>query len=146
MTNEEFINYKFNWLIKNKKDDLIAAFLNRNNEFPNKKKVIKYLVDENIAKANLSEACKDITLISRDVKDSYLDQFKIICLIKNNKKDQAQLTLDLLREQKLSNEFFDTKINFLLGLTEKLDNKINDTNLLNFYLSSIKQIKKYGNI
>ena len=137
MTNEEFINYKFNWLIKNKKDDLIAAFLNRNNEFPNKKKVIKYLVDENIAKANLSEACKDITLISRDVKDSYLDQFKIICLIKNNKKDQAQLTLDLLREQKLSNEFFDTKINFLLGLTEKLDNKINDTNLLNFYLSSI---------
>ena len=137
MTNEEFINYKFNWLIKNKKDDLIASFLNRNNEFPNKKKVIKYLVDENIAKANLEEACQKITLISKDVKDSYLDQFKIICLIKEDKKDEAQLILDLLREQKLSNKFFNKKIDYLLGISEKLDDKIDDTNLLNFYLSSI---------
>ena len=137
MTNEEFINYKFNWLIKNKKDDLIASFLNRNNKFPNKKKVIKYLVDENIAKANLEEACQNITLISKDVKDSYLDQFKIICLIKEDKKDEAQLILDLLREQKLSNKFFNKKIDYLLGISEKLDDKIDDTNLLNFYLSSI---------
>jgi hypothetical protein len=137
MTDEEFINYKFDWLIKNEKEDLIATFLNRNNEFPNKKKVIKYLVDENIAKANLSNACQSIKLISKDIKDPYLDQFKIICLIKNNKKDEAQLTLDLLREQKLSNKFFDKKINYLLGLDEKLDNKIDDTSLLNFYLSSI---------
>jgi hypothetical protein len=137
MTDKEFIDYKFDWLIKNKKSDLIANFLNRNNEFPNKQKVIKYLVDENITKANLSEACQNIKLINKDVKDSYLDQFKIICLIKNNKKNEAQLTLDLLREQKLSNKFFDKKINFLLGLDEKLDDKIDDTNLLNFYLSSI---------
>ena len=115
MTDEDFINYKFDWLIKNKKDDLIAIFLNKNNEFPNKKKVIKYLVDENIAKANLDDACQNITLISTDVKDSYLDQFKIICLIKKNKKDEAQLTLDLLREQKLSNKFFDKKVDYLLG-------------------------------
>ena len=137
MTDEEFVNYKFNWLIKNKKNDLIAAFLNRNNEFPNKKKIIRYLVDENIAKANISEACQDITLINRDVQDSYLEQFKITCLIQDNKKEQAQLTLDLLREQKLSNKFFDKKVDHLLGMTEKLDNKIDDTNLLNFYLSSI---------
>jgi len=137
MTDEDFINYKFDWLIKNKKDDLIAIFLNQNSEFPNKKKAIKYLVDENIAKANLDEACQNITLISTDVKDSYLDQFKIICLIKKNKKNEAQLTLDLLREQKLSNQFFDKKIDYLLGLTEKKDNKIDDTSLLNFYLSSI---------
>jgi hypothetical protein len=137
MTDKEFIDYKFDWLIKNKRNDLIANFLNRNNEFPNKQKIIKYLVDENIAKANLSEACQNITLINKDIKDSYLEQFKIICLIKSNKKNEAQLTLDLLREQKLSNKFFDKKINYLLGLEEKLDDKINDTNLLNFYLSSI---------
>ncbi len=137
MTDKEFINYKFDWLIKNKKDDLIASFLNRNNEFPNKKKVIKYLVDENISKANLINACQNISLISKDVKDSYLDQFKIICLIRNDKKDEAQLILDVLREQNLSNKFFDKKIDYLLGLTEKLDEKIDDTNLLNFYLSSI---------
>ena len=137
ITDEEFIDYKFDWLIKNKKDDLIASFLNRNDKFPNKKKVIKYLVDENIAKANLLEACENIKLINKDVKDSYLDQFKIICLIKSNKKEEAQLILDLLREQKLSNKFFDKKINYLLGLDEKLDQKIDDSNLLNFYLSSI---------
>mgnify|MGYP006170672965 FL=1 len=40
MTDEEFITYKFDWLIQNKKNDLIANFLNRNNEFPNKKKLL----------------------------------------------------------------------------------------------------------
>lgn len=137
MTDEEFINYKFNWLIKNNKDDLIAIFLNKNSEFPNKQKVIKYLVDENIVKGNLKEACQNIFLINKDVKDSYLEQFKIICLIQNDKKTEAQLTLDILREQNLSNNFFDKKIDYLLDLTKKLDNKIDDTNLLNFYLSSI---------
>jgi len=137
MTEVEFINYKLDWLINNNKDELIATFLNKNNEFPNKKKIVKYLVDENIAKANLNEACQNIKLISTDVKDSYLDQFKIICLIKDNKKEEAQLTLDLLREQKLSNKFFDRKIDYLLGLTEKVEQKIDETNLLNFYLSSI---------
>ncbi len=137
MTDEEFINYKFDWLIKNKKEELIATFLNRNNEFPNKKKIIRYLVDENIAKANLDEACQSIELINKDVKDIYLEQFKIICLIEENKKNEAQLILDLLREQKQSNKFFDKKIDYFLGLTEKVDNKVDDSNLLNFYLSSI---------
>ena len=137
MTDKEFINYKIDWLVQNKKDKLIGNFLNKNNEFPNKKKIIKYLVDENISKANIKKACQNIKLINKDVKDSYLDQFKIICLIKDKKKDEAQLMLDLLREQKLSNKFFDNKIDYLLGLSNKPDNTIDDTNLLNFYLSSI---------
>ena len=137
MTDIEFINYKLDWLINNNKDELITTFLNKNKEFPNKKKIIKYLVDRNIARANLDKACQNITLIGTDVKDSYLDQFKIICLIKNNKKNEAELVLDLLREQKLSNKFFDNKINYLLGVSEKINLKIDDTNLLNFYLSSI---------
>jgi len=137
MTDEEFINYKIDWLIKNKKDEMISAFLNKNKNFPNKSRIIKYLVDKNIAKANLKEACEKITLISNDIKDSYLDQFKVICLINKNKKNEAQLLIDLLREQKLSNKFFDNKINYILGLKTKEDKKIDDSNLLNFYLSSI---------
>jgi len=137
MTGKEFINYKLDWLIKNNKDKLIATFLNRNQEFPNKKKIIRYLVDKNITKGNLNEACQNIKLIGNDLKDAYLEQFKIICFIKNNKKNEAQLILDLLREQKLSNKFFDNKVNYLLGLTKKPDIKIDDTSLLNFYLSSI---------
>jgi len=137
MTEKEFINYKIDWLIENKKDEIISAFLNKNKNFPNKSKIIKYLVDQNIAKANLKDACKKISLISEDVKDSYLDQFKVICLINENKKNEAQLLIDLLREQNLSNKFFDDKINYILGISTKENKKIDDSNLLNFYLSSI---------
>ena len=137
MTSEEFTNYKIDWLLNNQNDKMISVFLDKNKNFPNKSKIIKYLVDQNIAKANLKEACQKIDLISSDVKDSYLNQFKIICLIKNNKKDEAQLLIDLLREQNLSNKFFDNKINYILGITTKESIKIDDTNLVNFYLSSI---------
>ncbi len=137
MTDEEFMNYKINWLINNKKDQIISDFLNKNSEFPNKEKIIKYLVDENLAKGSITQACEKINLISNDVKDAYLDQFRILCFIKNGKQVEAQLVHDLLKEFKLSNKFFDDKVNFLLGLTDKEDKKIDDTNLLNFYLSSI---------
>ena len=39
ITDEEFLNYKLNWLIENQKDDLITIFLNKNKNFPNKKKL-----------------------------------------------------------------------------------------------------------
>ena len=137
MTDEQFINYKIDWLIKNKKDKMISVFLNKNKNFPNKSKVIKYLVDQNIAKANLKDACEKVTLISNDEKYPYLNQFKVICLINERKKDEAQLLIDLLREQKLSNKFFDSKIDYILGLKAKEDGIIDDSTLLNFYLSSI---------
>jgi len=137
MTDEEFMSYKINWLINNKKDQIISDFLNKNSEFPSKEKIIKYLVDENLAKGSITQACEKINLISNDVKDAYLDQFRILCFIKNGKQVEAQLVHDLLKEFKLSNKFFDDKVNFLLGLTDKEDKKIDYTNLLNFYLSSI---------
>ena len=49
MDDKEFINLKINWMIENKRSDLIEKFLKQNNTFHNKKKVIQYLVDENIA-------------------------------------------------------------------------------------------------
>jgi len=137
MTDKEFLNYKIDWLIKNKKDKLIIIFLNKNNNFPNKSRIIKYLVDKDIASANLKGACEKIDLINNDVKDSYLEQFKVICLINRNSQNEAQLLLDLLREQKLSNNFFDSKVDYLLGANKKKNEKIDDSSLLNFYLSSI---------
>ena len=137
MSNEDFIEYKLDWMIKNQRQDLISAFLNKNKKFPNKEKIIKYLVDQNISKANIEQACEKIALLDYNIRNSYLDQFKIICLIKDKKKNEAMLMHDLLKEQKLSNDFFDSKINYLLGLSKKEDKKIDDTSLLNFYLSSI---------
>ena len=137
MEEKEFVNLKVNWLIDNNRYDLIETFLRQNNEFHGKSRVVQHLVDENISSAKISEGCKKIKFIDSNIKDSYLEKFKIYCLIFNNKKSQAQLLLDLLRDQKQSDKFFDDKIDFLLGITNKTSNQVNQKNLLNFYLSSI---------
>ena len=137
MGEKEFVNLKINWMIENKRIDLIEKFLNQNNTFPNKKKLIQYLVDSNIAKANIKEGCSKIDFLDKTIKDSYLDRFKIYCLVFNKKKNEAQLQFDILREENKSDNFFDDKINFLLGVTSNTTKKIKDDNLLNFYLSSV---------
>ena len=67
LSEEEFLELKINWLIKNKKDALLEKFLNTNKEFKNKKKIISYLVDKNIAKAQLNEGCKKSEFISKEI-------------------------------------------------------------------------------
>ncbi len=137
MTEKEFVNLKINWLIKNDRVDLIEKFLKQNDQFDGKSKAVQYLVDNNIASANIKKGCEKISFIDAKIKDAYLEKFKIYCLVFNNKKPEAKLLLDLLREQNQSSKFYDDKINYLLGVTEKTSNKINEKNLLNFYLSSI---------
>ena len=87
MDEEEFINLKINWMIDKKRSNLIEKFLEQNSVFHNKKKIIQYLVDENISNANLKEGCKKINFIDKNIKDSYLEKFKIYCLVFNNKKN-----------------------------------------------------------
>ena len=137
MTEREFVDLKINWLIENDRVELIESFLKQNEQFDSKRKAVQYLVDTNIGSGNIKEGCKKIKFIDAKIKDSYLEKFKIYCLIFNKKKAEAQLLLDLLREQKQSSKFYDDKINFLLGVTDTSSNKINEKNLLNFYLSSI---------
>ena len=69
MMEEEFLDLKISWLIKNDKEKLLEEFLDKNTEFKSKKKVIQYLVDKNIAKANLGEGCKKSEFISKEIKD-----------------------------------------------------------------------------
>jgi len=137
MTEKEFVDLKINWLIQNDRVELIEKFLKQNDQFDSKSKAVQYLVDKNIESGNIKKGCEKIKFIDAKIKDSYLEKFKIYCLIFNNKKSEAQLLLDLLREQNQSSKFYDDKINFLLKVTEKTSSKINEKNLLNFYLSSI---------
>ncbi len=137
ISEKEFLDIKINWLIKNKKDNLIEEFLKKNTDFPNKNKIIQYLVDRNISSANIKTGCEKVNFIGKDIKDPYLEKFKIYCLIFNNKKSQAQLLHDILKEQNQSDKFFDNAANFLLGVSDNKNKKIKDDNLLNFYLSSI---------
>ncbi len=137
MNEKEFVNLKIDWMIENKRIELIEKFLKQNTTFPNKKKLIQYLVDDNIAKADIKKGCQKINFLDKNIKDSYLDKFKIYCLIFNKSNNEAQLQLDILREENQSDNFFDEKINFLLGVTSKTSEKVKEDNLLNFYLSSV---------
>ena len=142
MGDKEFVELKINWMIANNRSDLIEQSLKQNKSFHNKRKVVQFIVDENIAKANIKESCEKVNFLDKSIKDAYLEKFKIYCLIFNDKKNEAQLLYDILKEQKKSDKFFDDKINYLLGISNETSNKIKEDNLLNFYLSSIT-IKKF---
>ena len=91
MSDEEFLLLKINWMILNKKVEIIEKFLKQNDTFPNKKKLIQYLVDNNIAKANIKEGCNKINFLDKSIKDSYLEKFKIYCLVYDKKNNEAQV-------------------------------------------------------
>jgi len=137
LSESEFLKLKINWLIKNKKIEVIENFLNNNLEFDGKSKLIKFLVDFYISSADILEGCKKADFINKEIKDKYLEKFRIYCLVLNEKKEEAQLNFDLLREEGRSDKFFDDKILFLLGMKDKPNNTISDKNLLNLYLSSV---------
>lgn len=95
ITEKEFLNYKSNWLIKNSDLDLIENFLIKNqivDEYPN---LTKYLVDEYLSQSNVNKACEIFSKNLKNLNDEYLSKFNIYCLINNNKKDEAQIILDL---------------------------------------------------
>ena len=137
LTSDEFLKIKINWLIKNRRFKDLETFLNSNSEVGQKSKAVKFLVDEYLSSADIKSACEKINFVSKDLQNDYLDKFKIYCLINNDRKEEAQLLLDLLKERGFKDGFYEDKINFLLGTTEKANPKILDNNLLNFYLSHI---------
>ena len=63
MSEKEFVNLKINWLIKHDRADLIESFLKQNEQFDNKSKAVQYLVDKNIASADIKEGCEKISFI-----------------------------------------------------------------------------------
>ena len=111
--------------------------LKNNSEVGQNTLATKFLINEYLSSADIKSACNKITFMAADVKNNYLEKFKIYCLINDNRKDEAQLLFDLLKEDGLKDNFFEDKINFLLGITEKTNQKILDNNLLNFYFSHI---------
>ena len=81
LTKKEFLKLKIDWLIKNNKIEIIENFLNKNLEFDGKSKLIKYLVDHYISSANISEGCEKAEFINKEIKDKYLEKFRIYCLV-----------------------------------------------------------------
>ena len=70
MSEKEFLSLKINWLINKNRSELIENFLKQNQEFEGKSKLIQFLVDKNISKANIKEGCNKIEFIDSSIKDS----------------------------------------------------------------------------
>ena len=137
LTSDEFLKIKIDWLIKNKRFQNLETLLQTNSKAGQEPKAIIFLINEYLSFGNIKSACENINFINKNVQNDYLDKFTIYCLINNDRKDEAQLILDLLKERGFKDKFFENKINFLLGFTETTSQKILDDNLLNFYLSHI---------
>ena len=137
LDSEEFLKIKINWLIKKKRIQDLETLLKSNPEVGQNSTAVKFLINEYLSAADIKSACDKINFIDLKVKNNYLEKFTIYCLINNDRKEEAQLILDLLRENGLKDNFFEDKINYLLGITDKTTQKILDDNLLNFYFSYI---------
>ena len=137
LNDEEFLKIKIDWLIKKKRIKDLETLLKNNPETEHNSKAVKFLINEHLSSADIKSACDKINFTNRSVQNTYLEKFRIYCLVNNDLKDEAQLIFDLLKERGFNDEFFEDKINFLLGITDKSTPKILDNNLLNFYLSHI---------
>ena len=137
LTSTGFIKIKIDWLIQKRRFKDLERLVITNPKIGRETKAIIYLVNESLSNGDIKSACEKASILDRSVKNNYLEKLKIYCLINDDRKDEAQLVLDLLKEHGFKDKFFETKINFLLGTTESGGNKILDDNLLNFYLSHI---------
>jgi|TARA_Y100000310_G_scaffold188547_1_gene188506 hypothetical protein len=137
LSSEEFLKIKINWLIEKKRIQDLEVLLKKNPEVGQSQNAIKFLIDEYLSSADIKSACEKINFIDRQVQNFYLEKFTIYCLIHDNRKDEAQLIYDLIKERNFKDKFFEDKINFLLGITDRTEQKILDNNLFNFYLSHV---------
>ena len=137
LKSEEFLKIKIDWLINLERYKDLETLLKNNPKVGSQPKVIKVLINEYLSSADIKSACEKINFISKETQSDYLDKFTIYCLINDNRKEEALMLLDLMKERGFKNKFFENKINFLLGFQEQTNEKILDNNLLNFYLSHI---------
>ena len=130
---EEFLNYKFEYLIKKKDFNLIKKFLINNPSLKNSDKLARFYADFHLSNSQLDKSCEIFEYIKL-VYDDYLTNFKIYCLLNQNKKEEAQLLFDLKSEMESIDDFFVKKFNVLMSY-EKKDDVLSDENILYLHLS-----------
>ena len=137
ISKEQFLKIKSKWLIKNSNFKLIEDYLMGNQIVNENPQLTKYLVDEYLSRAEIEKSCKIFSKIKDAIEDEYLSKFNIYCLINDNKKDEAQLLLDLKKEIGFKDKFYEKKISYLMGYESKSDNNISEKSILDFHLSHL---------
>ncbi len=135
ISEKEFLDIRSNWLMKNSDLILIEEYLIKNQIFDLHPKLTRYVVDKYLSEANIERACEIFSKNSKPLQNEYLSKFNIYCLIKSNQKEKAQLILDLKKELGFKEEYYENKINFLLGYSSEVDFSISEKSILDFHLA-----------
>ena len=135
ISKDQFLEAKSNWLIKNSNLELIERYLLNNQIINDHPKLTKYIVNHYLSQSDTKKACEIFSKINDSIQDEYLSKFNIYCLINNNKKNEAQLLLDLKKELGFFDEFYEKKINYLMGYSNKPEKNFSDNTILDFHLS-----------
>ena len=129
----EFLDFKFNYLIKKKNYDLIKEFLIKNPNLNESDNLIKFYVDYYLSNSQLDKSCEIFEIVN-SITEDYLINFKMYCLIDQDRREEAQLLFDLKSELGNVDKFFADKFNILMGY-KKPNEEISENNILNFHIS-----------
>ncbi len=135
ITEDEFLKFKSDWLIKNSDLDLIEEYLIKNQAINTHPKLTKYLVDQHLSNFDLKKSCEIFLKNTEPINDNYLSKFNIYCLFNLDKKNEAQLVLDLKKELGFKDDYFEKKMNFLFGYSDKINRDISEKSILDFHLA-----------
>ena len=136
----EFLDFKFDHLIRKENFDLIKEFLIKNPNLIESEKLIRFYVDYYLKNSQIDKSC-EIFEITKEIISDYLTNFKMYCLIHQERVDEAQLLFDLKSEFGDLEKFFANKFNILMGY-KKPNEELSDKNVLYFHLSH-KTIKDF---
>ncbi len=135
ITDQEFLKFKTKWLIKNSNLDLIEEYLIKNQVTNLHPELMRYMVDRYLSQSDVKKSCEIFSKIKEPLEDEYLSKFNLYCLINYGKNEEAQLILDLKKELGFSDEYFENKINYLLGYIDEVNKEISENSIPDFHLA-----------
>ncbi len=135
ITEQEFLKIKSDWLIKNNDRDLIEEYLIKNQILNLHPLLSRFLVDQYLSESNIAKACEFFSKNTKVILDDYLSKFNLYCLINNGEIEEAKMVFDLKKELGFKDKYFEKKLDFLFGYTEKVDLAISENTILDFHLA-----------
>ena len=90
ITDDEFLKFKTNWLIKDSNFELIEEYLIKNQITNLHPELMKYMVDRYLSQSDLKKSCEIFSKIKEPLEDEYLSKFNLYCLINYGKNEEAQ--------------------------------------------------------
>ncbi len=135
ITENEFLKFKSNWLIKNSNLELIEEFLINNQIVSSHPELTRHLLDNYLSDTDIKKTCEFFTKIKEPVEDEYLSKLNLYCLVNYGKNEEAQLILDLKKELGFQDEYFENKMNYLFGYIEEASKEISEGSVFEFHLA-----------